>query len=239
MNWAVPFRPHGAVEHELRWGWGLIPILQLGCQKALSTDEVFELHKNLAEGVHFLLEEPMCDGPSQEFARFSLGLEQSNDREVQGRGRHVCCSRAPLIPPRKLAHAFKTFGNGAKALCLPRFESLTLGLCWRNHLVPEERRDPLSSCFFKGQTSKEDFGACFGARGSEAGKAWRNRLRSTGNGGCQGSLRPLFRAIKKQEQVLVRPFRDFALEVRVHQRRAFWHALWCPPRQDLVQLQGP
>ena len=44
--------------------------------------------------------------------------------------------------------------------------------------------------------------------------------------GLLGGLRPLFRAIKKAEAILVRPFRDKAAEERPECRKQFWGTLW-------------
>ncbi|CAE7557169.1 unnamed protein product [Symbiodinium sp. CCMP2592] len=203
-----------------------------------------------SQELHLLGTEVATPGLSALFANLSRDVEYSIFGYSQGRGANVQVSRRPLVVPTAPALGW----GGAKAsfwqrmvvwlqACSKRLHvssfgrsaSLRLGSIWAGATSDREAFQADLQVFLESEdvrvlpgllaTAQEQHKAHQRKWQQEKSASYGQWLRQS----TQKGMRPLFRSVKAEEVVTVRPFLDAPLQERIYLRWRHWFELWSHP----------
>ena len=248
LDWATPFKPHAA----LRWSLDIaalstqVPQL-CGFKPQEPAPQPFVLRA--ADRPVSILGHTDLSPLTEAFANLSFSAELSVYGSVQGRGVEVKSKHGPLpvqgIPQFAWGgRAAALWGRLATWASSSRLQGRSVGpyakvflgkldQVWQGDQVSLEsfridlQRSLDSAC-------PNDF-ACVASgadkQHAQHSKQWLDEQAATYSkwlsAASQKGMRPLFRAVRKQEESFDRPFRDKSLLDRVYHRWLQWHAIWC------------
>ena len=257
--WNTPFKPHAAVRYTLRIQSAQMPVLQAPVFPKNVLESISDIPRPEDPDFCAILLEPDTKRPHDlSWGGFMKWIESSTcEGGATGRGWHVQCTVAPLLPSQAPLPSWKgallaywtrvrtwvqAYDKQAlnpkikpvllKALSTASYDFELEGVCTQalrltlhkavcgNQQLLEEQSKLLVKEADKHMLTQDQ----------EEYKAWLAVA-------CEGGMRGLYKAIKSPETNLLRPYRDQALEIRPHLRRAEWRDLWIGPRSDGQALQ--
>ena len=248
LDWATPFKPHAALRWQLDVGALSTSVPQLCSFRPMEPNpRPFELGS--AKVVPFLLDLPVDSALTLSFAKLSQAVEFSVYGDNQGRGVRVYVHRSPLPvqgkplgtwggkqaalwsrviswisttikagrpphnPPQKLLCQLRDSGllddQGGRLLLevLQQDSDQLAAVNWEPHLVHAAAQHKLHA-------------AAWVKHQSVSYEQWLRKATHSG-------MQPLFRCVRKHEDVFDRPFRDKSLLDRIYHRWEQWHQIWC------------
>ena len=248
LDWATPFKPHAALRWQLDVGALSTSVPQLRSFRPMEPNSrPFELGS--AKVDPFLLDLPVDSALTLSFAKLSQAVEFSVYGDNQGRGVRVYVHRSPLPvqgkplgtwggkqaalwsrviswisttikagrpphnPPQKLLCQLRDSGllddPGGRLLLevLQQNSDELAAVNWEPHLVHAAAQHKLHA-------------AAWVKHQSVSYEQWLRKATHSG-------MQPLFRCVRKHEDVFDRPFRDKSLLDRIYHRWEQWHQIWC------------
>jgi hypothetical protein len=250
-EWDVPWKPHACLSLTVRADLSNTRMPQLTRFRPIP--EKPQGSYTAAKPVtprSLLQEEPAADPLSTMLAGLSQAVEAFWFDRNDGRGCNVPVVFAPLVP-RSLpgfvwggrSQAFwgrmlswsraldRHQHPGVKALLLKHFPSIP------EHWTGDEQDCKSFMCGFADELELETPAwhklalvaeAQEKLHKTQASKASTDNYKDWLTQGLQGSMKPLFKTVRKHEAVTCRPFLDRELRVRPFLRRDYWHDIWCP-----------
>ena len=237
-DWAVPFGTHAAVHFEIDISQGQVPVPQIRGSLREKPMEVVTTPGALGDmaGVE------LPDNPiTREFADFVAAAELASYGSVQGRG-----AQNPMVlrPSMQVSVNQQWFGAPActwnkmraqvQQSAQVRPEWLAFGLAhWTGDSDPQQwtiavNNGDLNRILELCQEQREE-------ADSQAKTALSHSYKEWLEGSSAGGLKPLFKALKKEETVTARPFRTLDYASRMHARLEQWVPLWQAQGQPLQQ----
>ena len=246
-SWDVPFKPHCAVTVELRVGVADLPVRQLKgfpleptalCPDELSMPEV-------QPGGFWDWSRPI----DYEWASFTAGVEEQLFSVQAGRGWKLEVSFSPLVKttsPEKLWkgsspafwQSFLTWTS--KALGTNPDPRITPLFVEAKNRIPEFWSE-MASCTAQalqdllGAPDMQSHHLALEIIAQQGRSALKEAVRKSDEAysqwleeACKGGMRGLYKALKSEDSIPDRPYRNIPLEIRPHIRRAHWADVWQP-----------
>ncbi|CAE7038352.1 unnamed protein product [Symbiodinium natans] len=246
-SWDVPFKPHCAVTVELRVGVADLPVRQLKgfpleptalCPDELSMPEV-------QPGGLWDWSRPI----DYEWASFTAGVEEQLFSVQAGRGWKLEVSFSPLVKttsPEKLWkgsspafwQSFLTWTS--KALGTNPDPRITPLFVEAKNRIPEFWSE-MASCTAQalqdllGAPDMQSHHLALEIIAHQGRSALKEAVRKSDEAysqwlqeACKGGMRGLYKALKSEDSIPDRPYRNIPLEIRPHIRRAHWADVWQP-----------
>ena len=258
-EWEVPWRPHAALHFTVSAGLAQVRLPQLARFGPKPEKPMGEYKMHGSSQVHeMLLEEPSSEDGAVALAGFSEAVETYWWGFPQGRGTNVKLRYSPLVP--KTLPGFVWGGKSQAywgrihswASAFASHRHTGVGKLLKIHLASLEDHwlgETDGGFQFRAEVNKWFELGCPTWQGlssvasdqfslhkrkvdkqsNASFKAWLEKSQ-------EGSMRPLFKSIRKAEAVSCRPFLDKELRVRPFLRRQYWFDIWCPQSPGNAEL---
>ncbi|CAE7569710.1 unnamed protein product [Symbiodinium natans] len=241
-DWETPFRPHAAMHWRVAQPCSSPDVPQMKKAGALVTETVeYEPVQN-TQSINILDEPKMEDELSETFAHLSAGVERSITGRIDGMGVKSEIVRKKLVVnnPENVVWTGKraAFWNRVQqwvkqgrhhgdAHPVARLVQRRLGEYYEGDAQNQE--DMLASILGRGTDARLvlkriDEQQCYARKAdmeetAHQYKQWLSKAMEKG-------MRPLYNALRKEEQVVQRPYMEYDMLERPHIRRDHWAAVW-------------
>ena len=241
-DWETPFRPHAAMHWRVAQPCSSPDVPQMKKAGALVTETVeYEPVQN-TQSINILDEPKMVDELSETFAHLSAGVERSITGRIDGMGVKSEIVRKKLVVnnPENVVWTGKraAFWNRVQqwvkqgrhhgdAHPVARLVQRRLGEYYEGDAQNQE--DMLASILGRGTDARLvlkriDEQQCYARKAdmeetAHQYKQWLSKAMEKG-------MRPLYNALRKEEQVVHRPYMEYDMLERPHIRRDHWAAVW-------------
>ncbi|CAE7295568.1 unnamed protein product [Symbiodinium natans] len=241
-DWETPFRPHAAMHWRVAQPCSSPDVPQMKKAGALVTETVeYEPVQN-TKTINILDEPKMEDELSETFAHLSAGVERSITGRIDGMGVKSEIVRKKLVVnnPENVVWTGKraAFWNRVQqwvkqgrhhgdAHPVARLVQRRLGEYYEGDAQNQE--DMLVSILGRGTDARLvlkriDEQQCYARKAdmeetAHQYKQWLSKAMEKG-------MRPLYNALRKEEQVVQRPYMEYDMLERPHIRRDHWAAVW-------------
>ncbi|CAE7466241.1 unnamed protein product, partial [Symbiodinium natans] len=241
-DWETPFRPHAAMHWRVAQPCSSPDVPQMKKAGALVTETVeYEPVQN-TQSINILDEPKMVDELSETFAHLSAGVERSITGRIDGMGVKSEIVRKKLVVnnPENVVWTGKraAFWNRVQqwvkqgrhhgdAHPVARLVQRRLGEYYEGDAQNQE--DMLVSILGRGTDARLvlkriDEQQCYARKAdmeetAHQYKQWLSKAMEKG-------MRPLYNALRKEEQVVQRPYMEYDMLERPHIRRDHWAAVW-------------
>ena len=241
-DWETPFRPHAAMHWRVAQPCSSPDAPQMKKAGALVTETVeYEPVQN-TQSINILDEPKMVDELSETFAHLSAGVERSITGRIDGMGVKSEIVRKKLVVNNpenvvwtgkraaiwnRVQQWVKQGRHHGDAHPVARLVQRRLGEYYEGDAQTQE--DMLASILGRGTDARLvlkriDEQQCYARKAdmeetAHQYKQWLSKAMEKG-------MRPLYNALRKEEQVVHRPYMEYDMLERPHIRRDHWAAVW-------------
>ena len=241
-DWETPFRPHAAMHWRIAQPCSSPDVPQMKKAGALVTETVEYTPVKNTQTIHILDEPRMEDELSEKFAHLSVSVERSITGRIDGMGVKAEIVRKKLVVhnPENVVWTGKraAFWNRVQqwvkqgrhhgdAHPVARLVQSRLNVYYEGDA--QSREDMLVSILGRGTDARLvlkriDEQQCYARKAdieetAHQYKQWLSKAMEKG-------MRPLYNALRKDEQVVQRPYMEYDMLERPHIRRDHWAAVW-------------
>ena len=260
LDWAVPFRPHAAVRFVLDVPAGALPFPQLQGFTGQILTEALDVEARPVTLGHIGSTPLHDDSATLEFAAFTQQMADCHYGAAGGRGTNNPTVYRPLLQPPKKCPWFGAEAAWWQGLLQawehkpPRFPKIIHLLNQAPLAAIERVAREFNDCGIEASSPYLTLvewtetaltpgrlhtlqRLCMGAISESKEEESKSYMQWLTNGSQKG-MRPLFRALKKPETVLSRPFGDSPAETRPFLRLKQWASLWQAKGSPLAPPAG-